>query len=141
MFARYWVEALQDPTADVDKSDSISAMEAFEYADRKTADSMSRRSGWLRSIRCSRTRAWAKRCGADEERRGAAGELYGAAHWREPEAANDPAKRALLAKKEDLEQKIDALKYEKAAMDPADYKKQLTEALVQLAQVQAELDK
>ena len=29
VFARYWVEALQDPTADVDKSDSISAMEAF----------------------------------------------------------------------------------------------------------------
>ena len=29
VFARYWVEALQDPTADVDKSESISAMEAF----------------------------------------------------------------------------------------------------------------
>ena len=37
VFARYWVEALQDPTADMDKSESISAMEAFEYADRKTA--------------------------------------------------------------------------------------------------------
>jgi hypothetical protein len=37
VFARYWVEALQDPTADVDKSDSISAMEAFAYAQRKTA--------------------------------------------------------------------------------------------------------
>ena len=49
-------------------------------------------------------------------------------------AANDPAKQALLAKKEDLEQKIDALKYQKAAMDPADYKQQLTAALVQLAQ-------
>ena len=34
VFARYWVEALQDPTADVDKSESISAMEAFQYADR-----------------------------------------------------------------------------------------------------------
>ena len=55
--------------------------------------------------------------------------------------ANNPAKQALLAKKEDLEQKIDALKYQKAAMDPADYKQQLTEALVQLAQVQQELDK
>ena len=29
VFARYWVEALQDPAADTDKSDSISAMEAF----------------------------------------------------------------------------------------------------------------
>jgi hypothetical protein len=56
-------------------------------------------------------------------------------------AASDPARLALLAKKEDLEQKIDVLKYGKAAMDPTDYKKQLTAALVELAQVQAELDK
>ena len=39
-----------------------------------------------------------------------------------PQAANDPAKRALLDQKDDLEQKIDTLKYQKAAMDPADYK-------------------
>jgi hypothetical protein len=57
------------------------------------------------------------------------------------QAANDPAKRALLQKKEDLEQKIDTLKYQKAAMDPQDYKKRLTEALVELAQVQEDLDK
>ena len=37
VFARYWVEAIQDPAADVDKSDSISAMEAFTYAAKKTA--------------------------------------------------------------------------------------------------------
>jgi DNA-binding transcriptional MerR regulator len=57
------------------------------------------------------------------------------------QAASDPAKHALLEKKEELEQKIDTLKYQKAAMDPADYKKQLTEALVELAKVQEELDK
>jgi hypothetical protein len=56
-------------------------------------------------------------------------------------AANDPAKRELLVKKEELEQKIDALKYQKAAMDPSDYKQQLTEALMQLAQIQQELDR
>jgi len=33
------------------------------------------------------------------------------------------------------------LKYQKAAMDPEDYKKQLTDALVELAKVQEELDK
>jgi hypothetical protein len=54
---------------------------------------------------------------------------------------NDPAKRELLAKKEQLEQQIDALKYQKAAMDPAEYKKQLTDALLQLATVQGELEK
>jgi DNA-binding transcriptional MerR regulator len=56
-------------------------------------------------------------------------------------ANSDPAKRALLEKKEELEQKIDTLKYQKAAMDPADYKKQLTAALLELAKVQQELDK
>jgi hypothetical protein len=56
-------------------------------------------------------------------------------------ASNDPNKRALLEKKENLEQKIDELKYKKAAMDPDDYKKQLTTALVELAKVQEELDK
>ena len=35
VFARYWVEALQDPSADADKSDSVSAMEAFTYADKQ----------------------------------------------------------------------------------------------------------
>src|SRR5581483_3881335 len=38
VFARYWVEALRDPAADVDKNESITALEAFQYADRKTAD-------------------------------------------------------------------------------------------------------
>jgi len=55
--------------------------------------------------------------------------------------AADPAKRDLLAKKEELEQQIDKLKYEKAAMDTDDYKRQLTQALLQLAEVQQELDK
>ena len=56
------------------------------------------------------------------------------------QAFKDPAKLALLEKKDDLEQKIDTLKYQKAAMDPADYKKQLTDALLEFAKVQDELD-
>ncbi len=56
-------------------------------------------------------------------------------------AANDPAKRALLDKKEELERKIDMLKYQKAAMSAEDYKKQLSDALLELARVQGDLDK
>ena len=56
-------------------------------------------------------------------------------------AANDPAKHELLMKKEDLVQKIDNLKYQKAAMDPTDYRNQLTAMLLDLAKVQQELDK
>jgi hypothetical protein len=56
-------------------------------------------------------------------------------------AMTDPAKRDLMTKKEALEQKIDGLKYQKAAMEPGEYKKELTAALVELAQVQQQLDK
>ena len=37
VFARYWVEALNDPAADSDKNETVSALEAFRYADQKTA--------------------------------------------------------------------------------------------------------
>jgi hypothetical protein len=56
-------------------------------------------------------------------------------------AAADPAKRELLARREELERSVDTLKYHRAAMSEEDYKKQLTTALVELAKVQQELDK
>ncbi len=142
VFARYWVEALQDPTADVDKSDSISAMEAFAYAQRKTA------AFYESQKRLATEHAVFEDTGKSEPVREPSQNegvlLTGFTVLRigaSKKQANDPAKQALLAKKEDLEQKVDALKYRKAAMDPADYKQQLTETLVQLAQVQQELDK
>jgi cell division protein FtsL len=52
-----------------------------------------------------------------------------------------PEKQRLVSKKEDLEAKIDRLKYEKAAMDENDYKQQLTALLLELARTQAEIDK
>ena len=142
VFARYWVEALQDPSVDTDKSDSVNAMEAFNYATQKTAafyDSQ-KRLATEHAVFNDLGRGEAVRQAGDGQ-----GLLLsnftllrlGGSQL----AANDPAKRALLQKKEDLEQKIDTLKYQKAAMDPADYKKQLTDALVELAKVQEELDK
>jgi hypothetical protein len=144
VFARYWVEALHDPTADLDKNDAISALEAFEYADRKTA------AFYDSQKRLATEHAVFEDTGKGQPVRAAATETgeghllatftvlrIGAAQL----AANDPAKRDLLAKKEELEQKIDTLKYEKAAMEQEDYKKQLTEALLELARVQGELDK
>ena len=56
-------------------------------------------------------------------------------------AALDPAKRELLAKKENVEGQIDVLKYQKAAMTPPDYDRQLKALLIELARVQVELDK
>lgn len=142
VFARYWVEALQDPAADTDKSDSISAMEAFTYASSKTA------AFYDSQKRLATEHAVFDDVGRGEPVRDASngqGALMSSFTilrlGANQQAANDPAKRALLAKKEDLEQKIDTLKYQKAAMDPTDYKKQLTAALLELAKVQEGLDK
>jgi hypothetical protein len=142
VFARYWVEALEDPAADTDKSDSISAMEAFAYATAKTA------AFYDSQKRLATEHAVFNDVGHGEPVR-VVGNGQGALMssftlvrlGSSQQAANDPAKHALLAKKEELEQKIDTLKYQKAAMDPTDYKTQLTAALLELAKVQEELDK
>jgi hypothetical protein len=144
VFARYWVEALHDPAADVDKNEVISALEAFQYADRKTA------SFYESQKRLATEHAVFEDTGKNEPVRAPSTEngeglllssftllRMGAAQ----KAANDPAKRDLLAKKEELERKIDTLKYEKAAMSQDDYKKQLTATLLELARIQEELDK
>jgi hypothetical protein len=142
VFARYWVESLQDSSADTDKSDSISAMEAFAYAAKKTAafyDAQKRLAtehavfddiGRGDPVRAAENGQGLLMSNITVVRLG--GNL---------QANNDPAKRALLEKKEELEQKIDELKYKKAAMEPDDYKQQLTTALVELAKVQEKLDK
>jgi hypothetical protein len=142
VFARYWVEGLQDPAVDVDKSDSVNALEAFQYADRKTA------AFYESQKRLATEHAVFEDTGRGEPVRSASGSegvllknLTLLRTGTSQKAANDPARQALLLKKEDLEQKIDVLKYGKAAMDPADYKKQLTASLLELAQVQQELDK
>jgi hypothetical protein len=144
VFARYWVEALRDPTADVNKNDTISALEAFQYATTKTA------SFYESQKRLATEHAVFEDTGKNEAVRAPSTDTgeglflasfplvrFGAAQ----KAFSDPAKRDLLAKKEELEQKIDTLKYQKAAMAQDDYRKQLTEALVELAKVQEELDK
>jgi hypothetical protein len=141
VFARYWVEALQDPEADADKSESISAMEAFTYATKKTA------AFYDSQKRLATEHAIFNDTGSGDPVREAGngqGMLLSSFTLlrlgSSQQAASDPAKRALLEQKDNLEQKIDTLKYQKAAMDPADYKKQLTDALVELAKVQGQLD-
>ncbi|HEX8713034.1 MAG TPA: hypothetical protein VF730_14240 [Terracidiphilus sp.] len=142
VFARYWVEALQDSSSDTDKSDSISAMEAFNYATKKTAEfyDSQKRLATEHAVFDDTGSGQAVRTAGDGQ-----GMLMSSFTLlrlgSSQEAANDATKRPLLQQKEELEQKIDELKYRKAAMDPGDYKKQLTEALVNLAKVQEELDK
>jgi hypothetical protein len=144
VFARYWVEALRDASADVDKNEVISALEAFQYADRKTASfyESQKRLATEHAIIEDTGKKEGVRAPSTENGEGLLATNFvllrlGAAQ----KAANDPAKRALLEKKEELERKIDTLKYQKAAMSAEDYKAQLSSALLELARVQEELDK
>ncbi len=144
VFARYWVEALQDPTADTDKSDSVSALEAFQYADKKTAAfyTTEKRLATEHPQFEDTGKGEPVRAVSGDSREGALMASFTVVRIGAAQAAmNDPAKRELMMKKEELEQKIDELKYEKAAMEPGEYTKELRAALVELAQVQGELDK
>ncbi len=144
VFARYWVDALRDGSADTDKNEAVSALEAFVYADRKTAAfyESQKRLATEHAVLEDTGKKEAVRAVSAESGEGQLAASFvvlrvGAAQ----KAANDPAKRALLDKKEEIERKIDLLKYQKAAMSAEDYKKQLSDALVELARVQGDLDK
>jgi hypothetical protein len=128
VFARYWVEALRDPTADVDKNETISALEAFQYAEKKTAQFYS-----------EQKRLATEHPQVDDQQRASAFPLlkFGSASA----VVTDPAKRELIAKKEDIENKIDALKYQKSLLAPDDYRKQLQSLLLDLARAQEAIDK
>lgn len=144
VFARYWAEALHDPAADSDKNEVISALEAFRYAEKKTA------SFYEQQNRLATEHAVLEDTGKGEPVRAPSpenGEGMLAAAFpllrigATAAAAKDPAKLKLLAKKEELEQRIDKLKYEKAALPPDEYKQQLAALLLELARTQEELDK
>jgi hypothetical protein len=144
VFARYWVDALRDPGADMDKNEAISALEAFQYATAKTAAfyESQKRLATEHAVfadlgHAPAVREVSKETGAGRLLASLTVVRLGAAR----EGATTPAKRDLLAKKEELEQRIDTLKYQRAALSPEDYKRQLTQALVELAKLQEELDK
>lgn len=144
VFARYWMDALRDASADVDKNEVITALEAFQYADRKTAafyESQKRLATEHAVIEDTGKKEGVRAASAENGEGMLAGSFAVLRIGAAQKAANDPAKRALLEKKEELEQKIDTLKYQKAAMSADDYKRQLSAALLDLAKVQEELDK
>jgi hypothetical protein len=144
VFARYWVEALEDPSSDTDNSGSVSALEAFTYADRKTADfyTTQKRLATEHAVFNDTGLGEGVRAVAPNSREGALMTSLTVIRLEGNQAvAADPARKDLLARKEELEQQIDALKFQKAAMDPDDYKKQLTAALLELARVEEAMDK
>jgi hypothetical protein len=144
VFARYWAEALRDPAADADKNEAISALEAFHYAQRKTTEffDTQKRLATEHAVLEDTGKGEGERNPSAENGEGKLAAAFPVVRLgANAAAARDPEKRPLLDRKEQIEQAIDKLKYEKAAMAADEYRKQLTQLLIELAKIQEALDK
>jgi hypothetical protein len=144
VFARYWAEALRDPAADADKNENVSALEAFHYAQQKTNEffDSQKRLATEHSVLEDTGKGEGERSPSPENGEGRVASNFTVVRLgANAAAAKDPAKRALLDRKEQLDQAIDQLKYNKAAMPEAQYRQQLTQLLLELAKVQGDIDK
>jgi hypothetical protein len=143
-FARYFAEALREPAADTDKNESISALEAFRYAQSKTTEffDTQKRLATEHSVIEDTGKGMGERNATAENGEGKLAASFTVVRLgANAAAARDPNKRPLLDKKEQLEQAIEKLKFEKAAMPVQEYKRQLTQLLLELAKTQEALDK
>jgi len=144
VFARYFLDALQDPTADVDKNDAVSALEAFQYATAKTAAfyAAQQRLATEHAVFSDTGTAALVRSAALEQGSGRLLSSLVLVRFGSSRAAQaDPGKRQLLERKEQLTAEIDRLKLQRAALSPQEYRQQLTRTLLELARVQRELDR
>ena len=144
VFARYWVEAMRDPAADSDKNETVTALEAYRYADQKTV------AYYETQKRLATEHALLEDVGSGDGARAPSpengkGQLaarfplvrLGAAQ----KASLTPEKQGLLKKKEELEISIDKLKYQKAAMPAEEYRRTMQALLLELARIQGAIDK
>jgi len=144
VFARYWVEALRDPAADTDKNEALSALEVFLYAEQKTAqfyETQKRLATEHPMLEDTGQSDGARKPSPENGEGLLASQITILRLGATQAAATTPEKKALLARREQLELEIDKLKYQKAAMPEDDYKQQLQALLLELAKTQAELDK
>ncbi|HBY62575.1 MAG TPA: hypothetical protein DEH78_22365 [Solibacterales bacterium] len=144
VFPRYFAEALRDGSADADKNDAISVLEAFRYADAKTARfyESQKRIATEQALLEDTGKGEGVRVPSPENGQGLVAAQVALLRIGEAQsAARTPEKQRLFARKEELERAIDSLKYQKAAMPYDDYRKQMQGLLMELAKTQEALDK
>ena len=144
VFPRYWIEGLRDPAADSDKNEIVTALEAFRYAEEKTAKfyETQKRLSTEHPLIEDAGKGEGVKAPSAENGEGLTAGRFAVLHLGATAAqSRDPAKLALLKQKEELEAQIDDLKYRKASMSVQEYRGQLQQLLLQLAQTQEALDK
>ncbi len=143
-FARFWVEAMRNPEADTDKNEVVSVLEAYRFADKKTVgfyESQKRLATEHAMLEDTGKGSGVRAPGPDNGHGLLAGQTALVRFGTLQQAAKSPEKQALLKRREEVEAKIEALKYTKAAISVADYRKQLGALLLELAKVQEEIDR
>ena len=145
VFARYWVEALTDPAADSDKNEVVSALEAFRFADKKTA------AFYESQNRLATEHAVLEDTGKGEAVRAPSpenGEGMLAAQFpllrigATAAAAKDPAKAAPARQEgSNWNSRSTSSSTRRPSIPPEEYKKQLGALLLELARTQEEIDK
>lgn len=143
VFARYFADAFSDAAADTDKNETVTAIEAYAYAARRTKEyyEQEKRIATEQSVLNDIGSGNGVRDpGADNGQGLLAAAFPMLRLGSSAAAAADPAKAELLKRKELLEQQIDRLKYEKESLAPLDYRRQMNALLLTLAQTQAQID-
>ena len=125
-FGTYFAAALNDPTADLDKNQIVSAAEAFSFAERQVDDYFER-NGQL----------------ATEHPRmeGERADRFGVARLGTSRPGTDDAVLTeLIAERNAQNARIDALRLEQENLSPEDYRSQLIRNMVELAETEEAIE-
>lgn len=139
MFPEYFVQALADPAADLDKDSRVSVLEAFSAASRQVKQYYER-SGQLPVERAmlddngDRVGKWAGGEGSD-------GAIAARTFLDAMEAgpATDPALAELLQRRAALEAQVDDLRARKPLMAADEYAREFEKVMIDLARVSREI--
>jgi hypothetical protein len=144
VFARYFVSALQDSGADMDKNELVSALEGYRYAVREVARyyESQKRLATEHPLLEDLGDSNGVREPSAENGQGLLAAALAVRRWGDDRAELDTSEtRELRAKKRSIEENIEHLKYSKASMDTEEYQQQLEKFLLELARVQQSLDR
>ena len=125
VFGAYWAEAFSATAADVDKNETISALEAFRYAEDK-----------VKSYYADEKRLATEHPVLQGER---AESFLLARLGSAADLAADPTKQGLLARRETLERRIADLGHLKDEMSPEAYLDALQALLLEMAEIQEQI--
>lgn len=130
-FARHFVAAFATGGADADKDERVSMLEAFEYARRE-----------VQRFYEKERRLLTEHAVLEDGREGALARavFLGTGEGATPsEDVGDPQRAALRAERREVEQRLNALKARKAAMEAAPYEEELEKLLLELALKDAQI--